>query len=117
MCMPIGYRHKMSLNESIRLLLLDRDARKARLKTLLSGVGRVVDALPLSSEDTVNLIEQHLRIKGSSRLLVLIVAAAYEAVTTRLGERVLNLTAIMPPTSKPAQSEMFKSQSLAMTKS
>ncbi len=80
------------LNESIRLLLLDRDARKARLKTLLSGVGRVTDALPLSSEDTVNLIEQHLRCKGSSRLLVLIVAAAYEAVKTRLGEQVLNLT-------------------------
>jgi DNA adenine methylase len=81
------------LNECIRLLLLDRDARKARLKTLLSGVGRVADALPLSSEDTVNLIEQHLRIKGSSRLLVLIVAAAYEAAKARLGERVLNLTA------------------------
>jgi DNA adenine methylase len=80
------------LDESNRLLLLDRDARKARLKTLLSGVGRVTDALPLSSEDTVNLIEQHLRCKGSSRLLVLIVAAAYEAVTTRLGERVLSLT-------------------------
>jgi DNA adenine methylase len=80
------------LDESNRLLLLDRDARKARLKTLLSGVGRVADALPLSSEDTVNLIEQHLHCKGSSRLLVLIVAAAYEAVTTRLGERVLNLT-------------------------
>ena len=81
------------LNECIRLLLLDRDARKARLKTLLSGVGRVADALPLSSEDTVNLIEQHLRIKGSSRLLVLIVAAAYEAAKARLGERVLKLTA------------------------
>jgi DNA adenine methylase len=81
------------LNECIRLLLLDRDARKARLKTLLSGVGRVADALPLSSEDTVNLVEQHLRCKGSSRLLVLIVAAAYEAAKARLGERVLNLTA------------------------
>jgi len=80
------------LDESIRLLLLDRDARKARLKTLLSGVGRMTDALPLSSEDTVNLIEQHLRCKGSSRLLVLIVAAAYEAAKVRLGERVLNLT-------------------------
>jgi DNA adenine methylase len=80
------------LDESMRLLLLDRDARKARLKTLLSGVGRMADALPLSSEDTVNLIEQHLHCKGSSRLLVLIVAAAYEAVKTRLGERVLNLT-------------------------
>jgi hypothetical protein len=81
------------LTECIRLLLLDRDARKARLKTLLSGLGRGVDALPLSSEDTVNLIEQHLRCKGSSRLLVLIVAAAYEAAKTRLGESVLNLTA------------------------
>jgi DNA adenine methylase len=81
------------LNESIRLLLLERDARKARLKTLLSGVGRVAGALPLSSEDTVNLIEQHLRCKGASRLPVLIVAAAYEAAKTRLGERVLNLTA------------------------
>jgi DNA adenine methylase len=81
------------LDESIRLLLLERDARKVRLKTLLSGVGRVAGALPLSSEDTVNLIEQHLRCKGSSRLLVLIVAAAYEAATTRLGESVLNLTA------------------------
>jgi hypothetical protein len=80
------------LDESNRLLLLDRGARKARLKTLLSGVGRVADALPLSSEDTVNLIEQHLRCKGSSRLLVLIVAAAYEAAKARLNERVLNLT-------------------------
>jgi hypothetical protein len=81
------------LDESIRLLLLERDARKARLKTLLSGVGRVTTALPLSSEDTVNLIEQHLRCKGSSRLPVLIVAAAYEAAKTKLSERVLNLTA------------------------
>jgi hypothetical protein len=81
------------LDESIRLLLLERDARKARLKTLLSGVGRVATALPLSSEDTVNLIEQHLRCKGSSRLPVLIIAAAYESAKTRLGERVLNLTA------------------------
>lgn len=81
------------LDESIRLLLLERDARKVRLKTLLSGVGRVANALPLSSEDTVNLMEQHLRCKGSSRLPVLIVAAAYEAAKTRLGERVLNLTA------------------------
>jgi hypothetical protein len=80
------------LDESIRLLLLDRDARKARLKTLLSGVNRVADALPLSSEDMVNLIEQHLRCKGSSRLPVLIVAAAYEAAKARLGEHVLHLT-------------------------
>lgn len=80
------------LDEIIRLLLVERDAQQARLKTLLSGVGRVADALPLSSEDTVSLIAQHLQCKGSSRLPVLIVAAAYEAVQEKLGERVLLLT-------------------------
>lgn len=80
------------LDEIIRLLLIERDAQQARLKTLLSGVGRVTDALPLSSEDTVSLIAQHLQCKGSSRLPVLIVAAAYEAVQEKLGERVLLLT-------------------------
>ena len=45
-----------------------------RAHALLSGVGRVAGALPLSSEDTVNLIEQHFRCKGSSRLLVFSVA-------------------------------------------
>jgi len=81
------------LDESIRLLLVERAARQARLKTLLSGIDRPPGTLPLSSEDTVNLIEQHLRCKGSSRLPVLIVAAAYQSAKTRLGERVLNLTA------------------------
>lgn len=81
------------LDESIRLLMIERDTRKARLKTLLSGVGRVANALPLSSEDTVNLIAQHLCCKGASRLPVLIVAAAYEAAKEKLGERVLKLTA------------------------
>lgn len=80
------------LDEIIRLLLVERDAQQARLKTLLSGVGRGADALPLSSEDTVRLIAQHLQCKGSSRLPVLIVAAAYEAVQEKLGERVLLLT-------------------------
>lgn len=80
------------LDEIVRLMLVERDAQQARLKTLLSGVGRVADALPLSSEDTVSLIAQHLRCKGSSRLPVLIVAAAYEAVQEKLGERVLLLT-------------------------
>ena len=103
------------LDECIRLLLIERDARKLRIKTLLSGVGRAADALPLSSEDTVNLLEQHLRCKGSSRLPVLIVAAAYEAAKARLGERVLNLTA-HNAADKPARWAMFKSRSLAKTK-
>lgn len=57
--------------------------RKTRIKVLLSGVNRVPDALPLSSEDTVNLIEQHLGGKGSSRLPALIVAATFRAAKIR----------------------------------
>lgn len=50
------------------------------------------NALPLSCEDTVNLIEQHLRCKGSSRLPALVVAAAYKAAKKGLDERVVKLT-------------------------
>lgn len=81
------------LDETIRLLVLERDTRQARLRTLLTGLGRAIDDLPLSSEDTVALLQQHLRCKGASRLPVLVVAAAYQAAQERLGERVLRLTA------------------------
>ena len=81
------------LDEAIRLLLIERDSRKQRISTLLTGVGRSIGQAPLSSEDTVLLIEQHLRCKGTSRLPVLIVAAAYEAAKERLGENFLSLTA------------------------
>ncbi len=63
---------------------LSNAVRKARITTLLSGVNRVPNALPLSCEDTVNLIEQHLRCKSSSRLPVLIVAAAFKAAKAGL---------------------------------
>lgn len=79
------------LDESVRLLVLERNAQQERLKTLLAGVRRNADRHPLSSEDTVALMQQHLAIKGSSRLPVLIVAAAYRAAEEKLGERVLHL--------------------------
>jgi hypothetical protein len=62
---------------------LSKAARKERINVLLSGVNRVPNELPLSTEDTMNLIEQHLRCKGSSRLPALIVAAAFKAVRIR----------------------------------
>ena len=43
--------------------------------------------LPLSAEAIVTLIEQHLRCPRTSRLPVLVVAAAYKAAETFLGER------------------------------
>jgi len=50
-------------------------------------------ALPLSVEDVLNIIGIHLACKRSDRLPVLAIKAAFEALKTRLGERVLNLTA------------------------
>jgi len=74
------------LTETIRLLLAVRDERKARLDTLVKTLRQGSGALPLSVEAMVTLLEQHLACKHSSRLAVLIVAAAYNAAATKLGE-------------------------------
>ena len=79
------------LAEVVRILLIMRDEKDLRMTTLLVGLSRNDDAMPLSSEAIVNLIEQHLRSKNSSRLPVLVVAAAYQAAGERLGERFLPL--------------------------
>ncbi len=81
------------LNELVRLLILERDERQARLESLKQGLQAEAGELPLSSEDTVRLIEQHLALKHSSRLPVLVVAAAYRAAFEQLGEKVLRLHA------------------------
>jgi DNA adenine methylase len=89
------HRGKLSardvLAESIRLLIIERDNRKKRLATLLEGLRKDASELPLSAEDIVKLIEQHLQCKHASRLPVLIVAAAYRAAAEKLGEQVLRL--------------------------
>lgn len=81
------------LNELVRLLIIERDERQARLESLKKGLREEAGALALSSEDTVRLIEQHLALKHSSRLPVLVVAAAYRAASDKLGEKVLRLNA------------------------
>lgn len=78
------------LTEVVRILLLVREEKRSRINSLLAGLSSD-DTLPLSSEEIVNLIEQHIRCKNSSRLPVLIVAAAYNSVGEKLGERVLPL--------------------------
>jgi DNA adenine methylase len=89
------YRGKLSakevLTEPIRLLIVERNNRKKRLETLLEGLRKDASELPLSGEDIVKLIEQHLQCKHASRLPVLIVAAAYRAAAEKLGEQVLRL--------------------------
>jgi DNA adenine methylase len=79
------------LAEIIRILLMMRQEREARMATLLAALQRTEDITPLSSEEIVNLIEQHLKSKNSSRLPVLVVAAAYQSVGHKLGERALPL--------------------------
>ncbi len=81
------------LNELVRLLIIERDERQERLQTLKRQLQEEAGELPLSSEETVRLIEQHLALKHSSRLPVLVVAAAYRAASDKLGEKVLRLHA------------------------
>jgi hypothetical protein len=78
------------LTEIVRILLLMREEKQRRINALLAGLSSE-DTLPLSSEEIVNLIEQHLKCKNSSRLPVLIVAAAYISVGEKLGEQILPL--------------------------
>ena len=74
------------LAETIRLLCVLRDERMKQLDALHAAVKDGRGNLPLSAEAIVTLIEQHLACKNASRLPVLVVAAAYEAVKARMGE-------------------------------
>ncbi|HJT59875.1 MAG TPA: hypothetical protein VJ761_25415 [Ktedonobacteraceae bacterium] len=62
-----------------------------RVNTMLANLKSSEDTIPLSSEAIVVLIEQHLKCQNASRLPVLIVAAAYQAASKQLGDRVLSL--------------------------
>lgn len=79
------------LVEVVRVLILLRDEKLARMASLLDALERTEGALPLSSEAIVTLISQHLACKNASRLPVLVVAAAYEAAGGRLSESMLPL--------------------------
>jgi len=79
------------MDEVFRLLILERDRRRQSIEGLLRDIKWTVDKLPLAAEDIVNLIGQHLACKNSSRLPVLIIAAAYRAASEKLGERILSL--------------------------
>lgn len=81
------------LQEIIRFLLIIKAEDENRMQQLLADLKQADDVLPLSSEEIVTLLIQHLSSKNSSRLPVLIVAAAYEAVNVKLGEVGLPLQA------------------------
>lgn len=77
--------------EILRVLVLLKNEKRQRLESLLKEVRRSDEELPISAESIVTLLSQHLACKYSSRLPVLIVAAAYKTSEKCLGERVLSL--------------------------
>lgn len=77
--------------ETVRILLQCRDEKLNRMTSLLSALEQAEGALPLSSESIITLIIQHLACKNASRLPVLIIAAVYQAVGSKLGESILPL--------------------------
>lgn len=79
------------LAEVIRVLVVMREEKTKRMETLLASLQHSKDMMPLSSESIINLISQHLKVKNSSRLPVLVVAAAYQVIGHRIGERLLTL--------------------------
>ena len=74
------------LTDTIRLLIQWRNEKRQRMNQLIEELQAAKGGLPLSSEQIVALIQQHLTCKNSSRLTVLIVAAAYQAASSRIGE-------------------------------
>lgn len=77
--------------EILRILLQMRKENSELLAPLLERQKHMDGMLPLSSEAIVTLISQHLECPKSSRLPVLIVAAAYEVASKQLSERILPL--------------------------
>ncbi|MBN2316783.1 MAG: restriction endonuclease, SacI family [Sedimentisphaerales bacterium] len=74
------------LTDAVRLLIQIRNEKRQRMEQLIEELQAGKGGLPLSSEQIVALIQQHLTCKNSSRLTVLIVAAAYQAASSRIGE-------------------------------
>jgi SacI restriction endonuclease len=76
------------LQEIIRFLIIIKKEDEKQLQKLIGDLQQTEDSLPLSSEEIVTLITQHLNCKKSSRLPVLIIAAAYQSVKDKIGETI-----------------------------
>jgi len=83
---------KVLLAEIIRILINMHKERESRIASLLSSLKHGGES-SLSSEQIVTLISQHLACKNSSRLPVLIVAAAYRVAGKLISENILPLKA------------------------
>jgi hypothetical protein len=89
------YDHRLKaeevLAEIIRWLLIIREERKQRIKTLFASLKGTAQDSALPAESIVTLIVQHMALPRSARLPMLVVAAAYHAAQEHLSERHLPL--------------------------
>lgn len=91
------YEEKITANqlltETIRQLIGIRNRHDTQLASLLNELRKTnqTNMIPLSGEDVITIIEQHLKSKNASRLPVLVVAAIYRAAQAHLQERILSL--------------------------
>ena len=74
------------LIELLRCLIQIRDEKRQRMSSLLVELSANSDVLALSAEQLTTLLQQHLNLPHSSRLPVLMVAAAYEVAGATLLE-------------------------------
>ncbi len=74
------------LQDILRFLLVIKLEDEQRMEQLIADLKQDGDILPLASEEIITLLIQHLNCKGSSRLPVLIVTAAYQTVKDQIGE-------------------------------
>ena len=81
------------LREMYRQLIIVRDQQTRRISELLEALSTTVGGQPLSSEQMITLVEQHLNCPNASRLPTLIVSAAYQSVRNYLGETIRPLNA------------------------
>lgn len=79
------------LREIIRFLAIIKTDNETRMQQLIKELKHPDDFSPLSSEHIISLLDQHLSTKNSSRLPVLIVAAAYLTVKDQISETSLPL--------------------------
>lgn len=81
------------LIETIRQLLLLKQEQEKRIAQLIQELQTASQGVPLSVEEIIQLVEQHLISPKSSRLPVLVIAAAYQVASNQLGERIRPLYA------------------------
>lgn len=81
------------LRELFRQLIIVRDQNTRRISELIDALGTTAGAQPLSGEQIIMLLEQHLNCANASRLPTLIITAAYQSVGNLIGEMAKPLNA------------------------